>query len=95
MLSLYEGFFAGGARILHTDVIAGLHAGGHQEHSVLAIAARAHRESTVQRMQDDPRYLQLVGGGIRVSTLGTVAGGHPAAPESFTDRQLKIAAEAV
>ncbi|KAF2418149.1 glycosyltransferase [Microbacterium sp. B35-30] len=95
VLSLYEGFFAGGARILHTDVIAGLHAGGHQEHSVLAIAARAHRESTVQRMQDDPRYLQLVGGGIRVSTLGTVAGGHPAAPESFTDRQLKIAAEAV
>ena len=25
VLSLYEGFFAGGARVLHTDVVAGLH----------------------------------------------------------------------
>jgi glycosyltransferase involved in cell wall biosynthesis len=95
VLSLYEGFFAGGARILHTDVIAGLHAGGHQEHSVLAIASRAHRESTVQRMEDDPRYQRLAQGGIRVTTLGTLADGGPAAPDSFTDRQLQIAAEAV
>ncbi len=25
VLSLYEGFFHGGARILHTDLVAGLH----------------------------------------------------------------------
>lgn len=95
VLSLYEGFFAGGARILHSDVVAGLHAGGDQEHTVLAIASRTHREATVQRMEDDPRYRYLVGRGVRVTTLGTLADGDPAAPESFTERQLKIAAEAV
>ncbi|MDQ7879532.1 glycosyltransferase [Microbacterium sp. QXD-8] len=95
VLSLYEGFFAGGARILHSDVVAGLHAGGDQHHSVLAIASRTHRESTVQRMEDDPRYHRLVRAGVRVTTLGKLVDGDPAAPDSFTDQQLQIAAEAV
>lgn len=41
VLSLYEGFFAGGARVLHTDLISGLHARGAQQHSVLSIASEA------------------------------------------------------
>ncbi|MGH6656292.1 MAG: glycosyltransferase, partial [Actinocrinis sp.] len=38
-LSLYEGFFSGGARILHTDVLTGLHGRG-QSHRVLSIHGR-------------------------------------------------------
>ena len=95
VISLYEGFFAGGARILHSDVVAGLHAGGDQHHSVLAIASRTDREATVQRMEDDPRYHRLVGAGVRVSTLGRLGDGDPAGPDSFTDQQLRVAAEVV
>ncbi len=95
VLSIYEGFFAGGARILHTDVIAGLHSGGDQAHSVLAIASRAERENTVQQMVDDPRYMQLVRAGVGVRTLGRSAGAVAPAPESFTPAELAIAADAV
>ncbi|GAA2001040.1 glycosyltransferase [Microbacterium ulmi] len=94
VLSLYEGFFAGGARILHTDVVAGLHAGG-QRHSVLSIASEARRESTVQPMQDDPRYLRLARAGVEVRTLGRTAGGEPPEPWGFTDDELSIARDAV
>ncbi|WP_137844780.1 glycosyltransferase [Microbacterium sp. 2FI] len=95
VLSLYEGFFAGGARILHTDVVAGLHATSTQRHSVLSIAAEAHRESTRQLMGDDPRYQRLVDAGIGVSTLGRTATGVPPARSSFTEFELLLAADAV
>ncbi|QUQ62729.1 D-inositol-3-phosphate glycosyltransferase [Kutzneria sp. CA-103260] len=68
MLSLYEGFFSGGARILHSDVLAGLHGHG-QRHRVLSIHGQAHREATVQRMQDDASYRKLVAAGLSVSAL--------------------------
>ena len=45
VLSLYEGFFAGGARILHSDVIAGLAAGGAQQHRVLSLTSAARRDA--------------------------------------------------
>jgi len=95
VLSLYEGFFAGGARILHTDVVAGLHAGGTQQHSVLSIASAARRESSVQHLHRDPRYLRLKGAGVEVATLGRVAGAAAFEPSSFTDRELLLAATAV
>jgi glycosyltransferase involved in cell wall biosynthesis len=95
VLSLYEGFFAGGARILHTDVIAGLHASGGQQHSVLSIASAARREASVQHLHRDPRYLRLKAAGVEVATLGRVAGAGAFAPSTFTDRELSIAANAV
>lgn len=95
VLSLYEGFFAGGARILHSDVVAGLHRRGDQHHSILSIASEAQRESTRQRMTQDPRYLRLVGDGVPVMTLGRTAGAVPPEPESFSDRELRIARDAV
>ncbi|WP_405592440.1 glycosyltransferase [Streptomyces sp. NBC_01190] len=74
MLSVYEGFFSGGARILHSDMILGLH-GGAQEHAVLSIHGEMHREATRQRMEDDACYRSLTGAGIPVTALrgGAVA----------------------
>lgn len=91
VLSLYEGFFAGGARVLHTDVVAGLHAGG-QSHRVLSVAARTRRESTVQVMWDDPRCRRLVEAGMEVRSLGRTAGDAPLGPETFGPRHLRRAA---
>ena len=69
VLSLYDGFFSGGARILHTEVVRGLHARG-QLHSVLSINWSMTRESTVQPMQRDISYRKLIESGITVRTLG-------------------------
>jgi glycosyltransferase involved in cell wall biosynthesis len=94
VLSLYEGFFAGGARVLHSDVVAGLHAGG-QRHSVLSIAADARREGTVQRMAADHRYRRLVQAGVNVRTLGRTAGAYAPAQTEYTAEQLELAAEVI
>jgi glycosyltransferase involved in cell wall biosynthesis len=95
VLSLYEGFFAGGARILHTDVVAGLHSGGNQHHSVLSIASAARRDSSVQYLRRDPRYVRLTEAGVNVTTLGRVGGSVAPAPSTFTERQLHLAASAI
>lgn len=95
VLSLYEGFFAGGARILHSDVVAGLHAGGSQQHSVLSIASAARRDSSIQYLHRDPRYVRLTAEGVEVTTLGRIGGSEPLDPTSFSDRQLYIAADAI
>lgn len=95
VLSLYEGFFAGGARILHTDVVAGLHSGGVQQHSVLSIASAARRDSSIQYLHTDPRYVRLTESGVDVATLGRLGGMDAFEPSTFTDRQLRIASEAV
>ncbi|MEZ3162040.1 glycosyltransferase [Microbacterium sp. BWT-B31] len=95
VLSLYEGFFAGGARVLHTEVVAGLHGGPDQHHTVLSLASSARRESTVQRMRDDSRYARLQRAGVEVVSLGATAGGAPIAPEAFGRRQLRRAAAAL
>ncbi|MEV6838316.1 glycosyltransferase [Streptomyces sp. NPDC051133] len=73
MLSVYEGFFSGGARIVHSDVVLGLAEGG-QPHQVLSIHAEVHREATRQRMEDDPCYRSLTAGGVGVTSLGRSAG---------------------
>ncbi|MGV8883071.1 MAG: glycosyltransferase [Rhodoglobus sp.] len=95
VLSLYEGFFAGGARILHSDVVAGLHAGGDQTHSVLSIASAVRRDSSVQHLHRDPRYTRLAAAGVEVSTLGRVGGSEALAPSSFTNHQLGVASRAI
>lgn len=95
VLSLYEGLFAGGARVLHTNVITGLHLDGSHEHAVLSIASQARREGALQPMSDDPRYRWLREAGIEVSDLGREAGALPPGPESFSDAELDVAAVAV
>lgn len=55
VLSIYEGFFSGGARIVHSDVVLGLHEGG-QRHAVLSVNGEMYREETRQRMEDDVCY---------------------------------------
>lgn len=70
VLSIYEGFFAGGARALHSTVVAGLHEAGSQRHSVLSIHREMRRETIVQKMDDDPRYRSLTAAGVPVASLG-------------------------
>jgi glycosyltransferase involved in cell wall biosynthesis len=95
VLSVYEGFFSGGARILHSDVVRGLHEDGRQRHRVLSIYGEVYREATRQRMRDDACYRSLTAAGVRVSTLGRGAGhvGNPSAePGGFTTFELAATA---
>lgn len=92
VLSLYEGFFAGGARILHSDVVAGLHAGGGQEHSILSLTSAARRDASLQHAHDDTRFHTLRDGGVRIDTFDRVAGDQPVTPESFSAAELAHAA---
>ncbi|OIJ95883.1 glycosyltransferase [Streptomyces monashensis] len=73
MLSVYEGFFSGGARIVHSDVVLGLAEGG-QSHRVLSIHGEVRREATRQRMEDDTCYRALTAAGVGVTSLGRSAG---------------------
>jgi glycosyltransferase involved in cell wall biosynthesis len=88
VLSLYEGFFRGGARILHTDVLAGLHGRG-QRHRVLSIQENVYREATFQRMRDDACYRRLVAAGIPVTALRSgERSGADGESALFDDREL-------
>lgn len=90
VLSLYEGFFRGGARILHTDVLAGLHGRG-QRHRVLSIHENVYREATFQRMRDDACYQRLVAAGIPVTALrGAERGGAARESARFDERELTL-----
>ncbi|MFJ6293431.1 glycosyltransferase [Streptomyces griseoviridis] len=92
VLSVYDGFFSGGARIVHSDVLLGLAEGG-QHHRVLSVHGEVHREATRQRMEDDACYRVLTGAGITVTSLGRSArdGGGPA---PFTGPELADTARA-
>ncbi|AEG43290.1 glycosyltransferase [Isoptericola variabilis] len=90
-LSLYEGFFSGGARALHSTVVAGLHAAGRQKHSVLSIHREVRREATLQRMVDDQRYRALRAAGVRISSLGRSSDGDHD-PQRFTEAEMASAA---
>ena len=68
VLSVYEGFFFGGARIVHSDIVLGLTEGG-QHHRVLSLYGEVHREATRQRMTDDTCYRALTAAGVGVTSL--------------------------
>jgi glycosyltransferase involved in cell wall biosynthesis len=91
VLSVYEGFFTGGARILHSGVIAALHGRRGQHHSVLSIHRQMHRESLRQNMVRDASYRMLRAAGLEVSTLGRAAEAQ-AKREAFTPGELELAA---
>lgn len=95
VLSLYEGFFAGGARILHSDVVAGLHADGGQEHRVLSLTSAARRDASLQHAHDDTRFRTLRAAGVRIDTFDRVAGDQPMTPDSFSPAELAHAASLI
>lgn len=90
VLSLYEGFFSGGARVLHSTVVSGLHTHGHQQHSVLSISSAVRRETMLQHMHDDPRFQALRAAGVRVASLGRTPD-DGLDPRHFTDTEMDIA----
>jgi len=92
VLSLYEGFFAGGARILHSDVVAGLAADGDQEHHVLSLTSAARRDASVQFAHDDTRYRRLRAADVGITAFDRIAGPQPIGPEAFTAAELDRAA---
>lgn len=69
VLSVYEGFFAGGARILHTAVVRGLDATTGQQHAVLSLTDRSVREATTQLATDDASYRRLSACGVPISCI--------------------------
>jgi glycosyltransferase involved in cell wall biosynthesis len=87
-LSLYEGFFSGGARILHSNVLLGLQEMG-QAHSVLSIHDQVYREDTVQPMENDACYRALTEAGVAISSLGRRFIGQQPDNTSFTDKELE------
>ncbi|CAM3394599.1 glycosyltransferase [Isoptericola cucumis] len=93
VLSLYEGFFSGGARVLHSSVVAGLHSLGRQRHSVLSIHDEVRRESTLQRMTDDRRFRELRAAGVRITSLGRSTERDD--PETFSEAELTVVARQV
>ncbi|WP_322942188.1 glycosyltransferase [Actinacidiphila yeochonensis] len=95
VLSIYEGFFSGGARILHSDVVLGLH-GGAQRHSVLSVEGEMNREATRQPMEEDACYRSLTAAGVPVTALrrGSDAAGPAAGMTAFTAAELAATARA-
>lgn len=69
VLSIYEGFFSGGARVHHTSLVRGLEATTGQRHSVLGLTDCSHRETTQQAACDDTSYRRLRAAGIPVTLL--------------------------
>lgn len=69
VLSFYDGFFSGGARIVHIDVIEGLHNDAGQLHSAISVHDEVEREFTVQKIEDDNCYKKLTEAGIAVTAL--------------------------
>jgi glycosyltransferase involved in cell wall biosynthesis len=68
VLSLYEGFFVGGARIVHSAIIKQLHLQG-QEHSVLSLTNRQYREYMLQRAEDNFLWKDLSEAGLKLTAL--------------------------
>ncbi|WKN48956.1 glycosyltransferase [Nocardioides sp. Arc9.136] len=74
VLSVYDGFFTGGARIQHTTVVTGLHATTQQRHSVLGLARTTTREGTTQTADRDGSWRRLAGAGVPVGALDRASG---------------------
>lgn len=82
VLSLYEGFFIGGSRIIHTEIVSQLHAKHDQDHQVLSVTDKVRREFEIQHAATTPSWAALEAAGIPVSALNREPG------ESITREQL-------
>jgi glycosyltransferase involved in cell wall biosynthesis len=94
VLSIYEGFFSGGARMLHSDVLSGLHGRRGQHHSVLSIHAEVRREATFQPMREDACYRRLVADGLEVVSLERTADDHSPFDETELATASRLAGQA-
>lgn len=94
VLSIYEGFFSGGARMLHSDVLSGLHGRRGQQHSVLSIHAEVRREATFQPMSEDACYRRLVADGLEVVSLDRGADDHSPFGEAEIAATARLARQA-
>src|SRR5262245_9377633 len=83
VLSIYEGFFAGGARELHRTVMRELHAAAGHMHPVIRAPRPGLRESLLQTLRSPARCRSLREVGVRAATLGRPA--HGSDPTSFTE----------
>lgn len=68
VLSVYEGFFAGGARILHSDILVGLAREG-VHNFIISLNEVMRRDATVQTMREDRCYRNLTSAGVVVDSL--------------------------
>src|SRR5690349_18385803 len=91
VLSVYDGFFAGGARMLHTAVVRSLDATTGQRHAVLALADRVRREATLQLAREDTGFRRLRAAGVPVSLLDR-APTDPLRPDHLADLERAVAA---
>lgn len=92
ILNIYNEFFHGGARILHTDVVVSLFERG-QTHTACALYDRVTREKSLQHMEDDVCYKALRAHGIAVTAITPHANdGTPPGAEAVT-RLETLAAE--
>jgi glycosyltransferase involved in cell wall biosynthesis len=94
VLSIYEGFFSGGARMLHSDVLSGLHGRRGQQHSVLSIHGEVRREATFQPMREDACYRRLVADGLEVASLERAADDHSPFGEDEIAAVARLAGQA-
>lgn len=69
ILSLFDGFFVGGSRIVHTDIITGLHKDFGQSHSVLSLTNRMTREFTLQKAENTATWKSIDKAGIPIQAL--------------------------
>ena len=91
VLSIYEGFFSGGARVLHNGLVRNLQATTGQSHSVLGLTDRSVRESTTQLAVADAGYRRLAAAGIPVATLER-SSAHPLRAADLADVERHVAA---
>lgn len=89
ILSIYDGFFVGGSRIVHTDIITGLHKEFGQSHSVLSLTNRVSREYTVQKAEDTASWKSIENAGIPIKALDR----ENSSP--WTEEDLKILKEEI
>lgn len=69
ILSLYDAFFMGGSRIVHTEIVRNLNFTTNQRHSVLSLTDRVTREFTTQTYETSTPYLRLKSSGIPAIAL--------------------------
>ena len=82
VLSLYDGFFVGGSRIVHTDIISHLQAEELFSSKVLSLSNKVKREYTTQKAHQTASWKLLEKTGVEVTALNRTP------EEPFTDEQL-------
>lgn len=73
VLSLYDSFFLGGARLLHSHVVEELQLSG-QDHRVLSLTDRVRRENSLQLADQSIPWRNLQAAGVELSALRREAG---------------------